>query len=69
MSCGWRQCGSVRALDAGDFAEQLPAVFIDHHHAILAGDKKTVVGRIGHDVVPTPVPAKRVGMGHAVGRR
>ena len=69
MPSSFRKRGSMRPLDAGDFAEQLPAVFIDHHHAILAGDKKTVVGRIGHDVVPTPVPAKRVGMGHAVGRR
>ena len=46
-----RQRGSVRALDAGDFAEQRPAVFVDHHHAILPADEQTVIRRIGHDVV------------------
>ena len=68
MSRGLRDRGSVRALDAGDFAEQRPAVFIDDHHAILPGDEQTVIGRIGHDVVPAPIPAQRVGVGHAVGR-
>ena len=58
--------GSVRALDAGDFAEQFAGVLIDHHHAILPGDEDTVIRRIGHDVVPAAVPAKRVGVRDAV---
>jgi len=28
-------CGSVRALNARDFAEQFPAIFIDDHDPIL----------------------------------
>jgi len=39
MSGGLRHGRSVRALDARDFSEQRPAVFIDYHHPILPGDK------------------------------
>jgi len=60
--------GSVRAVDAGDFAEEFPAVFIDDHPAILPSDKQTVIGRVGDDVVPAPVTAQHVGVGHAVRR-
>jgi hypothetical protein len=38
MSAASRHRRSVRALDAGDFAEQ-PAVFIDDHHTVLPGNK------------------------------
>ena len=69
MTGGRRQRGSVRAVDAGDFAEQLPGVFVDDHHAILPGDKQTVIGWIGHDVVPAAIPAQRVGVGDPVRRR
>ena len=64
-----RHRGSVRALDAGDFAEQRPAVFVDDHHAILPGDKQAVIRWIGHDVVPAAVPAQRVRVGDAIRRR
>jgi len=49
----------VRALDASNFAEQRSAILKDDHHAVLPGDKQTVIGRIGHDVVPASVPAQR----------
>jgi hypothetical protein len=68
MPRGFCQRGSVRTVDASNLAEQRPAVFIDDHHAILPGDKQTVIGWIGHEVVPSPVPAQRVGVGDAVRR-
>ena len=68
MPSRFGQRGSVRALNAGDFAEQLAVVFIDDHHAILPRDKQTVIRWIGHDVIPAPVPAQRVAVGHAVRR-
>jgi len=43
-----------------------PLAFIDNHHAILPGDKQTVIGWIGHDVVPAPVAAQSIGVGHVV---
>jgi len=46
----------MRALNTRDFAKQLPAVFIHHHHAILAADEQAVIGRIGHDVIPASFP-------------
>ena len=57
---------SVCPLDAGDFAEQRSAVFIDYHYAILPCDKQAVIGRVGHNVVPTSISAQRVGVGHVV---
>jgi len=60
--------GSVRALDAGDFAEQSPAVLIDDHHAVLPRDKKTMIRRIRDYVIPTSVTAQSVGVGHVVRR-
>ena len=57
MACDIRKRGPVCALDAGDFAEQLSVVFVDHHHASLPANKQTVIRRIGDDVVPTAVPA------------
>ena len=42
VSGAGRDRGSVRAIDAGDFAEQLPGVFIDDHHAILPRDEHAV---------------------------
>ena len=69
MTRGGRHRGSMRAVYAGDFAKQFPAVFIDDHHAILPGDKQTVIGRVGHDVVPTAVPTQGVGVADPVGRR
>ena len=50
--------GPVRALDAGDLAEQRAVVFVDHHHAILPADEQPVIRRIGHDVVPAAVAAQ-----------
>ena len=38
---------AVRALNAGDLAEQLAGIFIHHHHAILARDEQTVMGGSG----------------------
>src|ERR1022692_1633974 len=69
MARGSRQRGSVRALNAGDFTEQRPAVFVDDHHAILAGDKQAVIWWIGDDVVPAAIPAQSVGLRDAVRRR
>ena len=68
MARAFRYRGSVRAFDAGDFAQQLPAVFIHHHHSVLPRDKQTVIGRIGHNVIPTSIPTQRVGVGHPVRR-
>ena len=47
MACGLRHRSFVRTLDTGNFAEQRPAVFIDDHHAILPGNKQTVIGGSG----------------------
>ena len=68
MARGFRHRRSVRALDAGDFAKQFPAILADHHHAILPGDEQTVIGWIGHDVVPAAFPAQSVGLRDAVRR-
>ena len=66
MARGAGDRGSVRALDAGDFAEQRPAVLVDHHHAILAPDEQAVIRRIRHDVVPAAVAAEDIAMRDAV---
>ena len=68
MSRGFGERGSVGALDAGDLAEQFAAVFIHDHYASLPGDEQTVIGWVGNDVVPAPIPAQRVVVGHAVRR-
>ena len=68
MARGIRHRGPVRALNAGDFAEQRPVVFVDHHHAILPADEQPVVRRIGDDVVPAAVAAERVRVCDAVER-
>jgi hypothetical protein len=57
MPCGFHQRGTVRPLDAGDFAEQRPAVFVDNHNAILPCDEQTVLNLIEHDIVPPAAPA------------
>ena len=66
MTRGGHERGSVGALDAGDFAEQRAAVRVDDHNPILAGDKETVIGGIGHDVIPAAISAQRVGSCDAV---
>ena len=66
---GRRDRRAVRAVDAGDFAEQLAVVLVDDHHAILPADEQTVIRRIGHDVVPAAVAAERVGLGDVIRRR
>ncbi len=68
MTRGRRQRSPVRAIDAVDFAKQRPAVFVDDHQAILPGDKQTVIGWVGHNVVPAAIPAQCVGVGDAVRR-
>jgi hypothetical protein len=42
----------VGPVDSGDFAKQSSVIFVDDHHAILPGDKQTVIGWIGHNVIP-----------------
>ena len=63
-----RDRGAVRAVDAADLAQQRAVVFVDNHHAILAGDEHAVIRWIGHDVVPTAVASEGVGVGDVVGR-
>ena len=58
--------GSVCALNAGDFSEQLAGVLVDDHQAGLARDVDAVTGWVGDDVVPTAVAAERVFMGDAI---
>ena len=60
---------SVCALNAGDFTNERPVVFVNHHDAILAADEQPMIRRIGDDVVPTAVPAERIGVRDAIGRR
>jgi len=43
MTRGIGQRGPMCTLDAGDFAEQRPIVFVDDHHAVLSADEQTVV--------------------------
>src|SRR5665213_3904930 len=63
----FRDRGSMRALNACDFAEKRAGVFVDYHHAIQASDKEAVIRRVGHDIVPATVSAKCVGVRHPVG--
>ena len=69
MSGVWCDGGSVSALNAGDFSEQLAGILVDDHEAGLAGDVNAVTGWVGDDVVPTAVAAERVFMGDAIGGR
>ena len=60
---------SMRALDSSDLSQQLPGIFVHHHHASLPGDEQTVIRWIGHDVVPASVPSQGVGVGNTVSGR
>ena len=60
---------AVRAVDAGDFAEQLAGVLVHDHDARLTRDEQPVVRRIRHDVVPAAVAAERISMSDAIDRR
>ena len=62
-------CRAVRSVDSCDFAQERSFVFIDDHDAILARDEDAMVGRVGHDVVPTAVATECVGVGDPVSRR
>ena len=63
---GRDQLDAVRPLNRRDFAEDLAISFIDDHEPVLAGNEHAMVGRIGRDVVPPPVPAQGVRVRDAV---
>src|SRR5256712_11572635 len=60
------QRDAVRSLNRRDFAEVLAISSIDDHEPVLAGNEHAMVGRIGRDVVPPPVPAQGVRVRDAV---
>src|SRR3954469_23568682 len=59
----------MRAVDARDGPEKLPRLLVNDHHAIRSADEEPMRWRIGHDVVPAAVAAKRKRLGDPIGRR
>jgi hypothetical protein len=58
----------MRAVDAGDLAEELSRVFVNHHEVVFTSDAKSLVGRIWDDVIPAAVAAENVDSGDVTGR-
>ena len=67
MTRSARDGRTMRAVNAGQFAQQASFPFIDDHNAILPCDEEPVIRRIGNNIVPASIATQRVGMSDPIG--
>jgi len=56
----------VRAVDPGDFADEMSIVHVDNHQPVLSADEHPVAWSVSNDVIPAAFPANVVGVGDLV---